>query len=255
MYRLIIADDEPKIRKGLCSGYPWEKLGFTVTGEAANGSEALDLIAVHPIDVILADIRMPVLSGIDLAKRLHEQNSPVKVVLLSGYRDFEYAQKAIQYGVCEYLVKPTGYDAVISAFKRLRDTLDRECRKTSEHSDEKQPEEGYYDKIINTVYLYIENNLSSANLEGAAAVVNRSIFYLSRLFKQHTGQNFSDYVMSKKMDRATSLLSGCHYGINEISNLLGYDSEKNFSRAFKVYFGKCPRDYRGNLRNSEEELV
>ena len=255
MYRLLIADDEPKIRKGLYFGYPWEKIGFTVAGEAANGAEALDLIAVRPIDVVLADIRMPILSGIDLAMRLHEQNSPVKMVLLSGYREFEYAQKALQYGVCEYLVKPTGYDAVMSTFGRLRDTLDRECRKISENPDERQSEKGFYDKIINAVYLYIDNNLSSASLEGAAGSVNRSIYYLSRLFKQHTGQNFSDYVMSKKMERAASLLSGYHYGINEIGALLGYDSEKNFSRAFKAYYGKCPRDYRGNPRTGEEEPI
>jgi YesN/AraC family two-component response regulator len=255
MYRLLIVDDEPKIRKGLHTGYPWEELGFKVAGEAANGSEALDFIAVHPIEVVLSDIRMPVISGIDLVMRLNEQKSPVKVVLLSGYREFEYAQKAIQCGVCSYLVKPTGYDDVMSTFGRLRDMLDREHKDTHDTIDEDQPESGFYDKIINAVYSYVDNNISNASLEGAACAVNRSIYYLSRLFKQRTGQNFSDYVMSKKMGRAAALLSNYRYEIYEVSNLLGYDSAKNFSRAFKLYYGKCPRDYRSNVQGGAEDSV
>jgi len=71
------------------------------------------------------------------------------------------------------------------------------------------------------------------------------------LFKQHTGQNFSDYVMAKKMERAAFLLSSYHYKIFEISNMLGYDSAKNFSKAFKAYYGKSPRDFRETPRNGE----
>ena len=255
MYKLLIADDEPKIRSGLRLGYPSDKLGFTVTGEVSNGSEALDFIAIYPVDAVLADIRMPILSGIDLAMRLHEQNSRIKVKLLSGYRQFEYAQKAIQYSVCEYLLKPIGFNTVISAFTRLKDTLDREYTESKISVEEEQSEEGFYDKIIHAVYEYINDNLPGASLEGAANSVNRSVYYLSRLFKQHTGQNFSDYLMAKKMKRAASLLCGYHYGINEISNLLGYDSAKNFSRAFKAYYGKCPRDYRQNPPSVEEGAI
>lgn len=247
MYRLLIVDDEPKIRSGLSLGYPWEELGFTVAGEAANGSEALDFIAVRPVDVILADIRMPVLSGIELVKRLRERNDPVRVILLSGYREFEYAQKALQYGVSCYLVKPTAYDDVVSTFEKIRELLDRELQNKSEAAvTREKPEDSFYHKIINAVYAYVEGNIPDANLEDAACAVGISTFYLSRLFKKHTGINFSDYVMAKKMERAASLLSDYHYKIYEISNLLGYDSAKNFTRAFKVYHGKCPQDFRCN---------
>jgi two-component system response regulator YesN len=251
MYKLLIVDDEPKIRSGLRMGYPWEELGFRVVGEASNGSEALDFIAVHPIDVVLTDIRMPVISGIGLVKRLNEMKSEVKVVLLSGYREFEYAQKAIQYGVFGYLVKPTGYNEVLSTFSRLRETLKKEGRGGSENYNDEQQVGGLYDQIINAVYEYIDNNIADASLEGAAQAVGRSIYYLSRLFKQHTGQNFSDYVMAKKMERAAFLLSSYHYKIFEISNMLGYDSAKNFSKAFKAYYGKSPRDFRETPRNGE----
>jgi Response regulator containing CheY-like receiver domain and AraC-type DNA-binding domain len=252
MYRLLIVDDEQKIRNGLRIGYAWDKLGFTVAGEASNGLEALDFIAVNTVDVILADIRMPLLSGIDFITRLREQNNPVKVVFLSGFREFEYARKAIQYGVYEYLVKPTRYDEVVSTFTRIREALDRENRILPDPANEERLEEGFYDKIIHAVCSYIENDISEASLEGAAATVGRSVYYLSRLFKQCMGQNFSEYVMSKKMERAASLLANYHYGINDISNLLGYDSPKNFSKAFKIHYGKSPREYRYNLENGRE---
>ncbi len=255
MYKLLIVEDEPKIRKGLRLGYPWDKLGFIVAGEASNGSEALDFIAVHPIDVILTDIRMPLLSGIDLAMRLREQNSKVKIILLSGYREFEYAQKAIQYGICYYLLKPAIYDDVILVFGQIRDALNLEYKNTSDSIDREKLEKGFYDKIINAVYSYVESNISNASLEGAASTVNKSVYYLSRLFKQHTGQKFSDYVIAKKMERAASLLSYYRYGIGEISNLLGYDSAKNFSRAFKLYYGKCPRDYRCSPPHRKEDSI
>jgi YesN/AraC family two-component response regulator len=252
MYKLLIVDDEPKIRKGLRYGYPWEEIGYVVAGEAANGLEALDFIAVCQVDVILTDVRMPVFSGIDLVMRLREESNRVKVILLSGYREFEYAQKAIQYGVYSYLVKPTVYDNVISIFGQLRDILNRERKDIPGVIYEKQPKDGFYKKIINSIYSYVDNNISNASLEGAARTVDKSIYYLSRLFKQHTGQNFSDYVMAKKMEHAASLLSGCRYKIHEISSLLGYDSPKNFSRAFRAYYGKPPRDYRDNPQSGDD---
>lgn len=254
MYRLLIVDDEPKIRSGLRSGYPWEKLGFTVVGEASNGSEALDYIATHDIEAVLTDILMPVVSGIDMVMRLNEQKSPVKVVLLSGYREFEYARQAIQYGVFSYLVKPTSYNDVVSTFERLREALNRENHGYTEDFFEEQPS-GLYDKIINAVYSYVDNHFADATLEGAASDVGRSIYYLSRLFKQHTGKNFSDYVMAKRMERAASLLSSYRYEIWEISDLLGYNNAKNFSKAFKSYFGKSPRDYRINPHRTAEEQL
>lgn len=252
MYKLLIVDDEPKIRSGLRLGYPWEELGFTVVGEAVNGLEALDFITVHPVDVILTDILMPVLSGIELAKRLYEQNSIIKVVLLSGYREFEYAQKAIRYGVLDYLVKPTSSNEIMLIFNRLRNALNQQKNNTHEEIDNKQQQYSYHKKIINAIYSYIENNLPVCSLESAARSVNISPYYLSRLFKQQTGLKFSTYFMLKKMELASSLLSDYHYDIGEISRLLGYNSAKNFSKAFKAFHGKSPSAFRNNSSLDEE---
>lgn len=251
MYRLLIVDDEPKIRSGLRLSYPWKSLGFEIVGEASNGSDALDYVASHNIDAILADIRMPVMSGIEMSRKLDDQKSIIKVVLLSGYKEFEYARKAIKYGVFSYLVKPTEYCDVISTFGRLRETLDRENQGVSGGTSEENLNEGLYAKMVNDVYSYVEDNLAHASLEGAAYNVGRSIYYLSRLFKEQTDENFSDYVMRKRMERAALLLSSYRYDIGEISNLIGYNSPKSFTKAFKAYFGKTPRDYRKDPQSSK----
>ena len=99
LYSLLVVDDEPGTRNTLCSCFPWEDIGFNIVFQANNGQEALDYIRQHPVDVVLCDIRMPVLSGIDLARELYLSKSPTKVVFLSGYRDFEYAKKALDFGV------------------------------------------------------------------------------------------------------------------------------------------------------------
>jgi len=121
MYRLLIVEDEEIIRRGLKSNVPWTKMGFQVVGEAENGKIALDIIPTLNPDVVLTDIRMPVVDGIELMSILNDRNPDIKVVILSGYSEFEYARKGIEYGAYYYLLKPTRK----SSIKDRRNTLRR----------------------------------------------------------------------------------------------------------------------------------
>jgi two-component system response regulator YesN len=124
MYRLIIVDDEEVIRNGLRGVVDWEALGFRVVGTFSNGNAALGYLREHTVDVVLADIRMPRLSGLDLARILMIDKPETLVVILSGYDDFQYAQEAIDLNVFKYLLKPIKESHLTEVFAKLKDTLD-----------------------------------------------------------------------------------------------------------------------------------
>ncbi|WP_391204386.1 response regulator [Psychrobacillus sp. L4] len=239
MYKLLIADDEYEIRNGLSSYFPWEDIGFKIIGQAANGVEVLEFICDHSVDVILSDIRMPEMSGIDVAKKLFEQNSPIIVVFLSGYKDFNYAQQAINFGVKSYISKPTKYSELSTIFSRIKEELDQ--KKKSKHSVQKNMG---IDKTVEIIQKYIHENYKEASLEGASQLVHMNPYYISKYFKEKTGGNFSDYVVSMKMKKAAELLSDMQLKVYEISEMVGYSNSKNFTRSFRKHFGKTPREYR-----------
>ena len=110
MYQIFIADDEAIIREGLKCLLDYEALGFTIAGEAANGESAYEQIIAAQPDVVLLDIRMPKMLGLDVIKNARERGFKGKIIILSGYSDFKYAQEAIRYGVQYYLTKPIDED-------------------------------------------------------------------------------------------------------------------------------------------------
>ena len=126
MYSLMLVDDECDVRKAILETIPWGELGFEIVGEAENGREALDIAEKLNPDVIITDIKMPFMDGIEMVKALREYNPTTKVVFLSGFNDFEYAQSAIQYNVIEYLLKPISAENLCNTLKSIRSKLDEE---------------------------------------------------------------------------------------------------------------------------------
>lgn len=129
MYTVFIVDDEVSIREGLKCILDWDSLGFSICGEAGNGSDALSEILTKQPNLILMDIRMPKMHGIDVMKTARERGFLGKCILLSGYSNFEYAQTAIRYGVDFYLTKPIDEDELVQAVSKVKDTLDKESLK------------------------------------------------------------------------------------------------------------------------------
>ncbi len=245
MYRLLVADDEKRLLSGLCDFYPWRDLGFQIVARAENGRQALDYIARNPVDVVFTDISMPVMTGIELAEVLHREYPNIKIVFLSGYSEFQYARQALKYGVHDYILKPVKTDELRKTFVELKRKLDGEdegARKTL----------GYYENIVKLVETYIVSNLKTANLDEAALTVNLSAGYLSSLYKKETGINFSDYLLKARMEKARELLLCPEYKTYDISENLGYENPKNFSRAFKAYYGISPREFRMNSEKEKE---
>ena len=126
VFSIILADDEQQILYGMKKGIEWEKLGFRVAGVAQNGKEALELMEeVHP-DLVISDIKMPFMDGLELAKHIHEDYMNTKVILFSGWDDFEYARLAISYGVSEYIMKPINYEEMQNLLMKMHEELDKE---------------------------------------------------------------------------------------------------------------------------------
>lgn len=106
LYRIMLVDDEEEVRKAIICKMDWEQLGFTVVGDAENGEDALEKLDQLEPDVVMTDIRMPYMDGLALTSRIREKYPSMKVLVFSGYDDFEYAQQAIKLGVIEYILKP-----------------------------------------------------------------------------------------------------------------------------------------------------
>lgn len=128
MYQVLIVDDEALIRDGLKCIMNWEEYGFCVGGEAANGEDALRFILSRQPELVLLDIRMPKMLGLEVVKAAREQDYKGKFIILSGYSDFRYAQEAIRYGVDFYLTKPIDEDALSEAVEKIKISLDNETR-------------------------------------------------------------------------------------------------------------------------------
>lgn len=241
MYRFILVEDDYNIRTGLSNFFPWNSIGFKLLQSFENGKKALDFLLVNQVDVVLTDIKMPVMDGLSLAKQLKTLAPDTLVIFLSSYRSFEYAQEALNYGVRNYIVKSTKYDVLIEIFKTIHSDLDQ---KKSSPPPQEVPIPGSNHRIIKQIIDLIQSDISMSSLQSLADVMQLNPVYLSRFFKEKTGINFSDYLTQQKMETASTLLKETDHNIFEISELVGYSNDKNFSRAFKKYYGIPPAVYR-----------
>ena len=167
------------------------------------------------------------------------------VYFLSAHRDFEYAKKGLQYGVLDYILKPTKFGDIREVFGHVREKLDEKRNR------EEIREENMGKDVISLVKKYVESHVRTASLEDAADYVNMNAQYLSRLYKKKSGQNFSDYVMEVKMKESQRLLKDSRYRIREVSEMVGYTNEKNFARAFHLFCQMSPREYRDSQTGSQ----
>jgi two-component system response regulator YesN len=134
-YRILIVDDEEDIREGLTDLVDWSSLGFEVVARLEDGRDAITYIQSHSVDVILTDIKMTFVSGLELAKYVYDHQYSIKMILLSGYKEFEFAQLAVNYKVAHYLLKPTKLEEMNAVFREMKALLDKE------HSDKVQSNE------------------------------------------------------------------------------------------------------------------
>lgn len=247
-FKMVIVDDEIATREALCNYFPWSELGFEVVNQFDNGKQALDFIKHNPLHVVFSDIRMPVMTGIELAKELFELKLQTKIIFLSGYADFEFAKQALIYGVKDYILKPAQYRELYEVFTRIKtelESFDAGSHPQIPSQDAKEIKGYNYDEeVIAIIKCYIEKHYWDANLSEASSLVCMNPSYLSNYFKQKTGQNFTDYLQTVRMQKSLEQLKDIHKKVYEVSDNVGFSNPKNFTRSFKQYFGVTPMEFR-----------
>lgn len=138
MYNVLIVDDEPIICEGLCKIIDWNDYDFNVIDTASNGRDAMDKIKKSEIDLVITDVRMPAMDGIELCKQIREYDEAIEIIIISGYNDFEYARKAIEYNVKAYLLKPIMPNELIEQLLCIRHELDRKLELKREDQRKKE---------------------------------------------------------------------------------------------------------------------
>lgn len=123
IFRLLIVDDEAATRKGLSCFFDWESIDCTVAATACDGAEAIEIIKTTPVDIVITDIKMPVIDGLELARYIYENRPQIAVILLTGYAEFEYARTAIRYNVSSFLLKPTPKEEIVNAVKEAQQKI------------------------------------------------------------------------------------------------------------------------------------
>lgn len=184
---IVIVDDEPKIRNGL-SRLLDGRGNWHVTGTYADGMDALKNMAFRRPDVIITDIRMPEVNGLDMIDRMRETDRDAYIIILSGYSDFGFAQRAIELGVTRYLTKPTKKRELLGVLEEI------ERRLPGEQKGEEEKKE-VTNLMVQKAMDYIALNYSGKiSLKEIAQELYLSPNYLSELFKRHTGKNISEYI-------------------------------------------------------------
>ena len=238
MWKVMIADDEVYMLEALEKLINWNNLDCRLVYKAKNGEELIDKIKEEVPDIIITDVKMPLVSGMEVAKYIYEHLLPTKVIILTAYADFEYAKLAIEYDVCGYIVKT-------SAIEELPAMLRKAIAKLTLPS--MLQEEEFPEDILSKLQKYIEDNyMEKLTLSQIAEEVHANGSYLSHLYKSKTGQNLFDAINKMKLKKAKEyLVQGKR--ISEIATLVGFEDVSYFSRVFKKYESCSPRDYERNI--------
>lgn len=247
MWKVMIADDEHYMLEAMENLIDWNKMECQLVYKARNGQSLLDQIKKNPPDIVITDIKMPLVSGIEVAKYVYENRLPIKVIILSAYAEFQYAQEAIKYDVCGYIIKT-------SVIEMLPGMIQKAVGKLSiPVENEKDSEEHYSDDILGRLQKYIaEHYTDKLNLTRIAQDIHANGSYLSRLYKTKTGQNLFDVINKMKLEKAKEYMSQ-GMRIYEIAQLVGFDDVSYFSRVFRKHEGCSPREYENRLREEKQK--
>lgn len=235
MYRVLIAEDERLIRDGLQMLIPWEQYGFVIADAVENGAIAMSRMEKEHYDLVITDVRMPQMSGLDMLCAMREHHIDTAVFILSGYRDFEYAREGMRYGVREYLLKPIDTAQLTAALQQLRSTLDAEKGCADPPADSEQPQQ-----IKRYVALHYMEPISMRTI---SEELHYNESYLGRLFLRQTGMPFRDYLNLVRTGQAAELLAAGH-SVTAVAEEVGYRDVNYFCRTFKKIYGKSPSRYK-----------
>jgi two-component system response regulator YesN len=214
--------------------------GFRIIGEVNNGRDALHFLQREIPHLIVTDIRMPEMDGIEFIRRVRDQLPHIPIIILSGYDEFSYARDALRFGVIDYLLKPINRVEFVKCLKKIEATY------LTEHvQDSEKASLNRNNPVIQRIKKIIEQNLEKElSLQYVSEQVHMNYNYLSSLFRSETGTSFSDYLMEARMEKAKTTLKNTNLKVYEIAEMCGYTSPKHFMSVFRKKMGCTPSEYR-----------
>ncbi|MGV8984416.1 response regulator transcription factor [Clostridium sp.] len=254
MYKLLVVDDEDIIRKGILSFVNFSELNIYKVLEASDGKAALEIFKEELPDLILADINMPKINGLEFAAACKVIKPEVKICIVTGYDYFDYAVSALKLGVDDYILKPASKKDISEALGKLIHKISDEKYKDEvksivsglKNNIISDDDNGYKTKIQKE----IEDNIGNPQLSLTllADKMGLSLGYLSNLFKKLIGVTFQEYVFNERMERAKIILLSTDMKNYEIADALGFEDPNYFSTVFKKKYGISPNQYKEKVR-------
>ena len=274
MDKLIVVEDERWEREGLSSFLDWASMNIRFMGAAANGREGLVLAQAIQPDILLTDIRMPHMDGLALSMQVRRQFPACRVLLLTGYDDFSYAQDAIRLGVNDYLLKPVQKDQLVAALGRVQAELEKDREKAartgSQHDRVRAatqrrgttaPNPAYIEQaqlgpgrealLVEQMQALLEAEYASGiDLNAVADRLGMSANRLGVVFLEQTGMHFTDALTGHRMKQAEMLLVQTEDTLDAIATKTGFSSTSYFCTVFKKKHGISPSAYRMAAREN-----
>ena len=270
MYKVVIIDDEPIIVEGLSRSIAWDKWDCEVVGTASSGEEGMELINQVNPDILFSDICMPGIDGLTMIAGIKSQHPQMEITILTGFRDFDYAQKAIRLGVTRFLLKPSKMDELEEAVEKMTsnlkannimpDHLDKKAENVQDNADEASGEadENLVDSpagsfIVNNALHYMEENyMNKLKLADVAEKCFVSQWHLSKLLNRYKEQSFSDILNNIRIEKAKEMLKDPTLRIGDVAEYVGFMDMAHFSRVFKKQVGVSANEYRNNVMPMEK---
>ena len=274
MYDVVLVDDEQIILNGLSQVFPWAQYGCRVVATAADGPGGLQAIRSHRPQMLFTDIRMPNMDGLSMVAALKSEFPAMQITVLTAFRDFDYAKRAIQLGVCRYLLKPSRMEELHEAVAAMAHSLSMFAIPPSmqavvaedvppQHPSPTAPAESICDPydgepddesdaggfVARAALRYMQEHCTEhLSLADVADNVYVSQWHLSKLINRHARQSFFDLLNHYRILRSQAMLADPMYKVSEVAYAVGYADVAHFSRIFKKVTGQTPMAFRSGLR-------
>ena len=244
----MIVDDEKYVRMGIKNDTDWALIGCEVVAEASNGEMALEMAGQFRPDLVISDIKMPKMDGIELAGKPLEKYPDTQVIFLTAYNEFEYARQAVRLGVSDYLLKPYQDGELEGAIQRLLHLHPNAPAAQIELENELIPlkrKEEIENRYVQLAIEYIEKNYSDRDFSigKLSESISVSEGHISRLFKAETEISINNYLTRYRIRKAMDFLKDVQSKVYEVAEKVGYQDIAYFSNTFKKLVGTAPSEY------------
>lgn len=246
MLKVLIVEDEEMIRKGIVLTVDWAALDCVVVGEATNGAQGLEAARRLEPSLIITDLKMPQMDGIEMLTALRAEGCTAYVIILTAYDNFAYAQSALRLGAVDYLLKPFHDGDLENAVTRIQQRRQPAAEATPIGAARKGDKSKYVLEAMD--YISKHYNEPDISVGTVAQSLNISEGYLSHTFKKETDYTLLNYLTRYRIHKAMELLKDCRVKVYEVAEQVGYRDIAYFSATFKKYAGISPSEYQLSSR-------